>query len=223
VRDGQHDAGRPDGVGGHRPVRRGPRWRAGQAEGGVEAGPLTHARPPGKESRSISLLSGGEKALTAVALLLAIFHSKPGPFCILDEVDAARDEANIGRFTAVRAAYADRTRASLALVIGGAKQCHALLHRARREGWTGQRLRFEAQRQYPSRRQGAGGRPRRDPAACGADVTLRELERLSRRWLAFSWKAWHAVKPSEWGRLVVWCRGKTSTGSYYCSGARTRQ
>jgi chromosome segregation protein len=59
------------------------------------------ARPPGKEACSISLLSGGEKTLTCVALLLAVFRSKPSPFCVLDEVDAALDEANIGRFTAV--------------------------------------------------------------------------------------------------------------------------
>ncbi|MSQ93252.1 MAG: chromosome segregation protein SMC [Gemmataceae bacterium] len=67
----------------------------------LESGIDIIARPPGKELRSITLMSGGEKTLTAVALLLAVFRSKPSPFCLLDEVDAALDEANIARFTAV--------------------------------------------------------------------------------------------------------------------------
>jgi chromosome segregation protein len=76
----------------------------------LESGIDIIARPPGKELRNLSLMSGGEKTMTAVALLLAIFRSKPSPFCILDEVDAALDEANIGRFTAVLRDFLDRSQ-----------------------------------------------------------------------------------------------------------------
>jgi chromosome segregation protein len=57
------------------------------------------ARPPGKKAQALAMLSGGERALTAVALLFAMLQVRPVPFCVLDEVDAALDEANIGRFT----------------------------------------------------------------------------------------------------------------------------
>ncbi|MFI4854280.1 MAG: chromosome segregation protein SMC [Phycisphaerales bacterium JB065] len=67
----------------------------------LESGVEVMAKPPGKEPRSISQLSGGEKTMTAVALLLSIFHSKPSPFCILDEVDAALDDANVERFSKI--------------------------------------------------------------------------------------------------------------------------
>ncbi len=67
----------------------------------LDAGVEIIATPPGKPSFNNSLLSGGEKALTAVALLLAIFQFRPSPFCVLDEVDAPFDEANIGRFVDV--------------------------------------------------------------------------------------------------------------------------
>lgn len=67
----------------------------------LEAGVEIVATPPGKPTFSNSLLSGGEKALTAVALLMSIFQYRPSPFCVLDEVDAPFDEANIGRFVTV--------------------------------------------------------------------------------------------------------------------------
>ncbi len=76
----------------------------------LEAGIDIVATPPGKPSFNNSLLSGGERALTAVSLLLGIFQYRPSPFCVLDEVDAPFDEANIGRFISVLRDFLDSTR-----------------------------------------------------------------------------------------------------------------
>ena len=68
------------------------------------------AQPPGKRLQNVLLLSGGEKAMAALSLVLAIFRYRPSPFCLLDEVDAPLDEANIGRFTAKIAEMATNTQ-----------------------------------------------------------------------------------------------------------------
>ena len=76
----------------------------------LEAGIEIQARPPGKEIQSISLMSGGEKTMSAIALLLAIFRSRPSPFAILDEVDAALDEANNERFNRIVREFLDHSQ-----------------------------------------------------------------------------------------------------------------
>ncbi|MFZ2237279.1 MAG: chromosome segregation protein SMC, partial [Dokdonella sp.] len=76
----------------------------------LSTGVTIMARPPGKRVSSITLLSGGEKALTAVALVFAIFRLNPAPFCLLDEVDAPLDEANVGRFTSLVTEMSDRVQ-----------------------------------------------------------------------------------------------------------------
>ncbi|MBV9462856.1 MAG: hypothetical protein JO317_01385, partial [Verrucomicrobiae bacterium] len=76
----------------------------------LESGIDIVARPPGKQLTNISLLSGGEKTMTAVSLLFAIYMVKPSPFCVLDEMDAPLDESNIGRFIKMLQRFLDQSQ-----------------------------------------------------------------------------------------------------------------
>jgi chromosome segregation protein len=84
--------------------------RLSEPDSSGEAGIDIVAQPPGKRLQNILLLSGGEKALTALALLIAVFRYRPSPFCILDEVDAPLDEANVGRFNRLLADMCGQTQ-----------------------------------------------------------------------------------------------------------------
>jgi chromosome segregation protein len=104
----------PDGMfrrlfgGGRAEIRLMPDPQTGEIDW-LESGVEIMAKPPGKEPRAIRQLSGGEKTMTAVALLMAIFKSKSSPFCILDEVDAALDDANVERFCNVVRQFLDES------------------------------------------------------------------------------------------------------------------
>jgi chromosome segregation protein len=94
------------------------------------------ARPPGKRAQRLALLSGGERSLTAVALLFAILQVSPAPFCVLDEVDAALDEANIGRFCSLLTELAQQTQ-FIIITTTGARSRSPTRSMASRWGWMG--------------------------------------------------------------------------------------
>jgi chromosome segregation protein len=80
------------------------------ADSVLEAGVEIIAQPPGKKTQHLSLLSGGEKALTAIALLMAVLKVKPSPFCILDEIESNLDEANVNNFAKILKQFSDETQ-----------------------------------------------------------------------------------------------------------------
>ncbi len=83
----------------------------GEGDGDIlEAGVEIMAQPPGKKNSTVDQLSGGEKALTAVALIFSIFLIKPSPFCVLDEVDAPLDDANVDRYNEIVREMTDRSQ-----------------------------------------------------------------------------------------------------------------
>jgi len=94
----------------------------------LETGIEIVAQPPGKKLSSIELMSGGEKALTAVSLIFAIFQTKPSPFCILDEVDAPLDEANVSRYCEMIREMTDRSQFILITHIKKTMQLVDILH-----------------------------------------------------------------------------------------------
>src|SRR5699024_2594572 len=99
----------------------------------LETGIDIIAEPPGKKLKHLSLLSGGEKALTAIALLFAILRVRPVPFCILDEVEAALDEANVQRFARFLHQYANETQFIVITHRKGTMEEADVLYRVTRE------------------------------------------------------------------------------------------
>jgi chromosome segregation protein len=87
-----------------------------ESEDPLEAGLEIIARPPGKKPASISLLSGGEQALTAMSLIFAVFLTNPAPICVLDEIDAPLDDANVERFCKLLSSMAERTETRFVVI-----------------------------------------------------------------------------------------------------------
>ena len=133
----------------------------GSATGGgevdlLEAGIEIMAQPPGKKNATVDQLSGGEKALTAVALVFSIFLIKPSPFCVLDEVDAPLDEANVDRYNQMVREMTDRSQF---IVITHNKRTMEIGRQpVRRDDAGARRLEAGVRQPREARNQGAGAR-----------------------------------------------------------------
>ena len=113
------------------------------AENPTEAGIDIEARLPGRREQGLSLLSGGERSLTAVALIFSLLKVSPTPFCVMDEVDAMLDEANVGRFRDLLQELSDRTQFVLVTHNRNtvqARQCDLRRHHGARFGQPGDQL-----------------------------------------------------------------------------------
>ena len=103
----------------------------------------------------------------------------------------------------------DWTRLSLTFSVPNAKARLQLLREAAKDGWSIEQVRFEVQRQYPSKRRGVGGRPRKRPGAYGPEITLRRLKQSSEGWLRFYKDAWATLKSTDWKGLARdWPKGE---------------
>jgi chromosome segregation protein len=94
----------------------------------LESGIEISVQPPGKNLQNLSLMSGGERALTAIALLFGILRMKPSPFCVLDEIEAALDDANVSRFAEFLRHYAGSTQFIVITHRKGTMECADTLY-----------------------------------------------------------------------------------------------
>lgn len=145
-------------------------------------------RAPGRFDRLSAALGPSPSMLRKAARFAALYHS----------------EARLGVLSEMNA---DWTRLELTFPIEDERKRHDLLRKALEERWSISHLRFEVQRRFRSRRGGVGGRPRTRLAPHGPEVTLRELERLSRRWTDFYEEAFSLLKPKDWDAFERRCRG----------------
>ncbi|MCD6359604.1 MAG: AAA family ATPase, partial [Armatimonadetes bacterium] len=149
----------------------------------LESGVEVMAQPPGKRQKHLTLLSGGERALTALALLFAMLKVKPSPFCVLDEIDAALDEANTDRFVELLKEFARRSQFIVITHNPRTMEAMDLLHGiTMQEAGVSQRISVElADAQEEGRRQQEEERRRREAEEAQSGNESRDPEAVGAR------------------------------------------